>query len=203
MVNADCERFRLRYCPRVRRVLVAVLGLFVLCAGCGPTAANGPAAPSASQPTARPAELVIDDVDPCALLTPAQQRVLGIGARQASSSVYSAVYERVVTRCVYSDAGRVNPSIGLGLVVGLGIERLHDPSLRVHTTPTDVSGFPALTVRAHGATDYCTVVVDVATARMLEVQVDDTRRAPPVALDSLCLASRRAAEAAVATLRAG
>ena len=157
--------------------LVAVLAALVLLAGCGakPPASTpsapppGTAAPSPLPP--RPAQLRLDGVDPCRLLTPAQQDRLGI---ELLSVQGADAFNGTGKDCQWAHTG--NPHDGYGASTDL--RRGADYALRSQTGTqiTQVDGYGAVTTTggtADPATN-CVVLIDVAPGQSLWALYDDS-----------------------------
>jgi hypothetical protein len=92
---------------------------------------------------------------------------------------------------------------GLSLVTSMGIERYTSGELAAELRPITVRGFPALVAVPTRFTEYCTVVVDVASNQLLDVQFRDGGRRPPIPQPQLCQDAQTVAGEAMATLLNG
>ncbi|CCH34903.1 DUF3558 domain-containing protein [Actinosynnema sp. NPDC047251] len=145
---------------------------------------------------ARPAELPLDGVDPCTVLSADQRMQLSLD-NPPSAYVESSFGNAKACTIRSSISGNV---VRLVLVTVEGIEVWLSENAQVEAAPTTVSGFPALTVRTPGIDDVCTVEVDVAAGQFLDVMFRDGGNKTQVKQDILCQGAQRAAEAAVAGL---
>jgi len=179
--------------------------LLVGLAGCATEApAPSQVAPGAPPATdspfpARPAELKLDAVDPCSLLTAAQQSQLGIQHVQRddnSDELGSAA-------CLWDNSGG---SPDNSWVARLIVKRGADYALGSTTGVqiVQVSGFTAVQTAApyQDSKINCVLVVDVAQGQSLGVQYLNTRgNYPGISHDVACQLDRRAAEFMVQNLR--
>jgi hypothetical protein len=67
-----------------------------------------------------------------------------------------------------------------------GIERWTEGDLAVRLRPTAVADFPSLIAEPTNFTDYCSVEVDAAAGRLIDVQFSDGGRRPPIPQSDLC-----------------
>lgn len=184
---------------------VLVLGL----AGCGTgesqTAPNSTTVPTAPPPSTspfppRPAELKLDGIDPCALLTAAQQGQLGVervGQDNNSDELGSAA-------CLWGNNGGEPDNRWLArLIVKRGADYALGSSTGVQVL--QVGGFSAVQTAApyQDAKTNCVIVVDVAQGQSLGVQYSNIAGDyPGINHDVACQLDRKAAELMVQNLRA-
>lgn len=194
-----------RWPQRVGGSLGAVL--LVGLAGCATQVsppAPSPVAPVAPPATSspfppRPAELKLDAVDPCSLLTAAQQSQLGIQHVQRddnSDELGSAA-------CLWDNSGGSPDNSWVArLIVKRGADYALGSTTGVQVVQVD--GFTAVQT----ATPYqeskinCVLVIDVAHRQSLGVQYLNTRgNYPGISHDVACQLDRKAAEFMVQNLR--
>jgi hypothetical protein len=184
-----------RALPLLAVVLVAGL------AGCGssspPTAPASPALPSSRLP-ARPAELPLNAVAPCALLTQAQETQLGV--RHGNPAVGGDEFNSPV--CTWDNLGGPPDNSWLArLITHRGADYALDS-----TQPTQVvqvDGFAAVQTSSGGQdpTTHCIVLVDVAQGQSLWMQyVNTAGDYPKIDHEVACKLARDAAQLAVDTL---
>jgi len=169
-------------------------------AGPASTAATVAPTPSTSALPARPTELKLDGVDPCALLTAAQQKQLGIEHAQRddnSDELGSAA-------CLWDNSGG-NPdnSWVARMIVKRGADYALASTSAVQVV--QVAGFSAVQTAApyQDPSTNCVIVVDVAQGQSLGVQYLNSRgNYPGINHDVACQLDRRAAELMVQNLRA-
>lgn len=179
-------------------MLVAVL------AGCGLPSFGGTAGPApfvGIEMPPRPRELDVRDVNPCDLLTEAQQAELGLQSDLLfSPSVGSLLFEGPDPRCTARAFDPRSFRIGIALPYdGLGIGAFTGRPVRSTLSPLDVQGFPAVLARPDGDPLFCQVVVDVGPGQAVSVQFSDGGRRT-IAQDDLCAGAEQVAGAAMATL---
>lgn len=179
-------------------------------AGCAATTVtpgepNRPAPPAAAaaQLPPRPAELRVDEVDPCTLLTPQQQQALGIDSSPRPGTGSS----RGEPACHF-DHGQSEPFYGFLIAVlpFEGAQAWLTGSRAAEARVLDpVAGFGAVEVRspdgAAAVTD-CSVIVDVAAGQSLDAYFE-SGASGAFTQDEQCAKARQAAEAATRTLLAG
>ncbi|WP_219412952.1 DUF3558 domain-containing protein [Pseudonocardia nigra] len=186
--------------------LIAAAVLLTACSAGTPGSAEPAPAPTAAEPTGlvlppRPRELPLDDVDPCALLTPTQRETLGL--TDDSSRSRSTAPGFVGPACSIRGYQPRAVAINIALVTGSGIGVLTGPGATTDDiTPITVAGFPALLARPASA-DFCSVDIDTAEGQFIDVQFADGGRTPPIAQDELCRGAIEVAEQAVTTLGIG
>lgn len=148
-----------RICRLVGLLMVALAAL-VACAG-------GSQSDSESRLPTRPTELRLDGVDPCALLTPAQLRQLGVDTGQRGENTD----ELGSSDCLWRNFPK-EPDIGY--LARLIVKRGADYALE-STEPTQVvtvDGFSAVQTTSPQVDpkDHCLLLVDVAQGESLWVQ---------------------------------
>jgi hypothetical protein len=193
----------------VRRLLSLISAAALLLAACATTGVerDAPATPTptvgAAEPTGlvlppRPRELPLDGVDPCALLTPDQRKLLGLDHDTLRSATSARVFAGPTCTILGYEPRAI--SVGFALATGSGIEALTAPGATTdEIAPITVEGFPAILARPDQA-DFCSVDVDVAEGQFLDVIFRDAGEVPPVPQDQLCAGAVKVAENAVQTL---
>jgi uncharacterized protein DUF3558 len=164
--------------------------VLLLLSGCTTVAGQpqpaDPAPPTSAGP-ARPRDMPIDGVDPCSLLTEEQREELGLDGRPVFDSSPTNLYPGGdVPACVVSGFEPRAVWVGVNLVATTGIERYTSGELLVDIRPTEVHGFPALTVIPRDFTEWCSVIVDIAPGQLIDVHFADGGRKPPIPQDQLC-----------------
>jgi Protein of unknown function (DUF3558) len=180
-------------------VVLLIGALAVACASPVPTppAPSPTAAAPTSAPPARPREIRLDGVDPCALLTPAQRQSLGLAT---SSQPYTAGRPTPGNAC--SITGFEPRAINVDLTVSttVGISAITAPgAVSDAVTPIVVAEFPAVIAQPRNP-DLCFVDVDIATGQLLDVLFRDGGGAVPIAQDELCRGAVDVAGRAMTTL---
>jgi hypothetical protein len=190
----------------VRRILLLVAALAVA-AGCSATPVPGTPAPAAGPSVEtgglelppRPREIRLDGVDPCSLLTPEQRAELGLAG--APLPYDSKVPYFVGPACSFSGFEPRAIAVSFALTTGNGIDALLAPdAVKDELTATTIAGFPAVLARPR-IPDFCSIDVDVAEGQLLDVQMADGGREPPVPQDELCRDVVGIAERAVLNLQ--
>ncbi|MFE2753527.1 DUF3558 domain-containing protein [Actinosynnema sp. NPDC059335] len=144
----------------------------------------------------RPRELRLDDVDPCAVLSPEQRIALSLD--NPPSAYVEASFGNAKACTMRSNiSGNV---VRLALVTVEGVGVWLSENAQVHAEPTTVAGFPGLVVRTPSMEGVCNVEVDVAEGQFLDVMFRDGGNERAATQDTLCQGAQRAAEAAVAGL---
>ncbi|QFZ23264.1 DUF3558 domain-containing protein [Saccharothrix syringae] len=190
----------------MRAVGVIIATLCALATACTPlpenTADGGPhEADIASATTApslprRPREVLLDGLDPCAVLSP-QQRVR-LNLDNPPSAYLETSFGNAKACTMRSNiSGNV---VRLALVTAEGVGVWLDENAQVEAEPTTIAGFPGLTVRTPGMEQVCNVEVDVAEGQFLDVMFRDGGNETKATQDTLCLGALRAAEEAIAGL---
>ncbi|GAB2981547.1 DUF3558 domain-containing protein [Saccharothrix stipae] len=190
---------------RGARVLTATLCALAM-ASCTPVPekkADGrvdepPAATTTTAPSLppRPQEIRLDDVDPCAVLSPDQRIALSLD--NPPSGYVEAGFGNAKACTMRSNiSGNV---VRLALVTVEGVGVWLSENAQVDAEQITVAGFPGLTVRTPGMDNVCNVEVDVAEGQFLDVMFRDGGNETAAKQDTLCQGAQRAAEAAIAGL---
>ncbi|SHG48816.1 Protein of unknown function [Streptoalloteichus hindustanus] len=146
----------------------------------------------------RPAEIPLDTVDPCAVLSPDQRRQLSL---DGPPTPYADSRFANARACSLRD-GAHGLVARVAFVTDQGIEVWHDDTAQVDAVNAQIAGFPALVVRTPGQDAFCNVEVDMADGQFLDVLLRDGGNQKPPPQDELCQGARRVAEAVVSSLRA-
>lgn len=145
---------------------------------------------------ARPAEVRLDDVDPCGVLS--QDERLRLSLDNPPTAYVEPAFGNAKACTIRSTiSGNV---LRLALVTEQGVDVWLDENAQVEAQVISVAGYPALTVRTPGLEHLCTVEVDVAKGQFLDVMFRDGGNTTALPQDTLCLGAERAAEAAMAAL---
>jgi hypothetical protein len=177
---------------RSARILLAVLCTAAFAAGCmsseagsaspGPTIgppssgepeteSSSPSTPSVDIPPP-PREISLDGIDPCTLLTEAQQselHVSDINPGVGDSSIYKGMKECIL------DADGAEPFISYDLVAVTNVDVSFwlDHPTNADATLTSVEGFPAAQFSIKGGAEVdCAVAVGVAENQHLHVKME-------------------------------
>ena len=190
-------------CAMVAITVMALAGL----AGCGtespsPTGsqpAPGSQPPSSSPFAPRPVELKLDTVDPCALLTGAQESQLGVpvGTRYDNSDELGS------SACQWANHAKPDNRWLVRLIVKRGADYALGSTTGVQVV--QIGGFSAVQTAApyQDPTTNCVLVVDVAQGQSLGVQYGNAAGDyPGINHDVACQLDRKAAELMVQNLRA-
>jgi hypothetical protein len=145
----------------------------------------------------RPREVRLDDVDPCAVLTPEQRIALSL---DSPPSPYVETSFGNAKACTMR-SGISGNVVRLALVTVEGVGVWLSENAQVHVQQTAIAGFPGLIVRTPGMDHVCNVEVDVAEGQFLDVMFRDGGNETAAKQDTLCQGAQRVAEAAVAGLR--
>ncbi|WP_307867748.1 DUF3558 domain-containing protein [Umezawaea beigongshangensis] len=192
---------------RSNGLLIALPALaLVACTSTSPLSAaeqgesDSPAVTTTTTPSLppRPAEVLLTDVDPCAVLSESQRAQLSLDGTPSPYVDEGLGNARACTMRSRTSGNVVR----LALITVQGVEVWLDENAQVEATPTTVAGYPALTVRTPGLDDVCNVEVDVAEGQFLDVMFRDGGNATPAQQDTLCLGAQRSAEAAMTGLLA-
>lgn len=199
----------------MRRGFLLIIALALVLAACGaptaPAPAPVPASTTAAAPAGpqapskgvalgpRPRDIRIDGIHPCSVLTPLQLRTLGYSGDPTSGQEDSPLYGPARTCTIFAYDPQI-VSVNVSLVDTKGVEVWTGGSLAASVVPITVGGFPALLVKINGVTDSCSIELDVAPARMIDVQVHDGGGTPPISQDDLCARVQKAAEQVMVTL---
>ena len=145
----------------------------------------------------RPHNVPLTGIDPCSLLTGAQQATLGVDPGVEGQPDVN--WHDPQCGFQLTDPGTL-PSYNVQTVTNAGIQFWLNPLLANTTKPVDIGGFPAVDVtsKATVATG-CQTVVSVADGQMLIVQFDF----PPSGTSAAqsCVNTEKVAAAAIATLQ--
>ncbi|WP_367135227.1 DUF3558 domain-containing protein [Saccharothrix sp. HUAS TT1] len=144
----------------------------------------------------RPRDVRLDDVDPCAVLSPEQRVRLSLD-NPPSAYVETGFGNAKACTMRSTISGNV---VRLALVTVEGVDVWLSENAQVDARPTAVAGFPGLIVRTPGMDNVCNVEVDVAEGQFLDVMFRDGGNETAAKQDTLCQGAQRAAEAAVAGL---
>jgi hypothetical protein len=202
-----------RFAAALGTVVVAV----VMVAGCT-SGTGGQATPVASPPStgdsnltnssgsihlpSPPKDISLAGVDPCALITPAQQPQLGLraGFRIANDQKYNA------PQCnfQYIGNGPVTTSyFNINTVPSAGIRTWLDPYLADSITEQDINGYPGLRIYPKAGNSssalQCSAVIGVAHGQMLMVMFAFVPLGTPQ--QQACAKTKQVAQAAMTTLQ--
>lgn len=163
-------------------------------AGCAQPVAGAPAPVTGPVSTVgaapelppRPRVVPLDGVDPCTLLTADDRTRLGLDQPPVANVGLSALYGGEISQCAVRGFEPRAISVSVLLSVTGGIELYFRPGVRSEITPIEVAGFPAIIAVPVTMRDFCTIVVDVAPGQVVDVQVADGGRRPPVPQADLC-----------------
>jgi hypothetical protein len=145
----------------------------------------------------RPRDIPLTGIDPCSLLTSAQQAKLGVDPGVEGHPDVNWNNPQCGFQLV--NPGTL-PSYNLQTVTSAGIQYWLNPLLANNTKPVSIGGFPAVDVTSKAAAaNGCQTVVSVADGQMLIIQLDF----PPTGLTATqsCANTEQVAAAAVATLQ--
>ncbi|ANZ37818.1 hypothetical protein BBK82_18875 [Lentzea guizhouensis] len=189
------------------RALLAGAVVAVVAAGCTtpPDRSSGDSGTPAPAPTTtvtrpsfapRPLAIPLNDVDPCAVLTPDQRLSLSL---DNPPSPYVETSFGGAKACTIRSTTSGNVA-RLALVLVSGADVWLSENAQVDYTLGTIEGYTAVTVRTPEMDDVCTVEVDVAEGQFLDVMFRDGGNSGAVQQDHLCLGAQRVAEAAMASL---
>lgn len=160
-------------------------------------AAQAPALTTLNLPSSRPRSLPLTGIDPCSLLTHAQQAQLGVDPGvegQPDVNWHDP-------QCGFQLTNPATlPSYNVQTVTTAGIQYWLNPLLANNLKPVSIRGFPAVDVTSKATVaNSCQTVVSVADGQMLIVQFDF----PPTGTTAAqsCVNTEQVARAAVATLQ--
>lgn len=185
--------------------VLTALGTVAVLVGCGaparpPDTTTGPS-PTSSAPSlpARPAQLRLNGVDPCALLTAAERAMLGVGAGHASrtdtadSTVQGASCLWLSLTQHPAEGYTATAVLNQGAEVALSAEPLRSVDGFAATTTTSVGSDP---------NHFCGLLVDLAPGQSLSATYSDiTEEQTGLTREAACDKAQRLAEAMVTTLR--
>jgi hypothetical protein len=145
----------------------------------------------------RPGDIPLTGVDPCTLLTPAQQATLGVTA--GVSGLPAQLLDNSPT-CNYRFADHT-PGAEYTVAVDTvaGIQRYLDPNLADVIKAVSVNGFPALdiTLKPPDLLQGCTTAVSVANGQMFTVDLGQPARGTTTTQS--CARTEQVAAAVLAT----
>jgi hypothetical protein len=144
---------------------------------------------------ARPREIPLQKVAPCAILSKDQRKQLSLDTTPTPYTDTELKAKACTIRGTYS--GLV---ARLALVTNEGVGLWTSDEAQVDTKAATIGGFPGLIVRTPGLNTLCNVEVDLAEGQFLDVLFRDGGSLDPITQDDLCLGAQRVAEAAVASL---
>lgn len=186
------------------RMMQTILVSAVL-AGCAAPMAGAPesGAPTAAAGTpsfSRPRELALDGLDPCALLTPAQLKQLGVG-QESRGTATSFTDGRQFPSCQwarfpqepqdsYLIGNDLNRGVQFSLVGAAGVQVIK------------VAGFAAVEYEDGGGRPHrnCVLAIDIAAGQNLIVRYDYNGSTVPMNRQLACEKAKVAAEMAIQTL---
>lgn len=186
--------------PLRRPGLCLVVGVLAGLAGCGGGRAAPPATVATSSPfPPRPAELPLDAVEPCALLSAAQRAQLGVSAGKSaeqtdelgSRACLWASHGNPDNRWMAQLVGKRGANYALGSIEGAQV--------------VTISGYGAVQTTSPDANfrRHCILVIDVAEGQSLIAKYDNMAGDyPGIDHEVACQLDRRAAEFMVGNLRA-
>ncbi|MBW4715658.1 DUF3558 domain-containing protein [Saccharothrix obliqua] len=197
---------------RLVKGICAVLLTAAALAACTPQPTTGTATPGATTgggsveptsaskaPSTRPKAIKLDGVDPCKLLTDAQQADLKIDEWEGEKSNPGTGTES--PSCAYNVNSEKSAAYRVTLVADKGIEFWDGPG-NSDVTPKQVSGFPAVQLVLAGTSrTECSVAVDVADGQQMFVQFLPYGGKGAYSQDEMCRNATKGAEAALATLQ--
>lgn len=153
--------------------------------------------PTTSKP-ARPKELKIDGIDPCATFTAAQRSELKIN-ETSTKPLDVLTNDKPVPTCRNRADGDTTSSYNVSLISGVGIDHWEGGS-NLDVVAKTVAGFAAYQFKLAGTTEgYCTYAVDVAEKQQLVVQFFPI--GDGFTQDQMCQNAAKGAELALATLQ--
>ena len=141
----------------------------------------------------RPRDVPVDGIDPCSLLTEADRAELGLDFEPVLDVNTSSLYNGGITQLCSIRGSEPAISVGVELSVTGGIELFLRPGVQATVTPTDVANFPAVVADPTRFTEFCAVVVDVAPQQVVDVDVSNGGRTPPMTEPELCGEAERIA----------
>jgi hypothetical protein len=141
----------------------------------------------------RPKEVLLDAVDPCAVLSADKLKELGL---DSAPTPYVEPSFGGARACTIRGMRGGNVA-RLALVTVSGVDVWLSDNAQVDTKLSAIEGFAAITVRTPGMEQFCNVEIDVAAGQFLDVMFRDGGNEPPTQQDHLCLGAQRVAEAAM------
>ena len=184
-----------------------MVGLLFGLAGCAAPRVAPPPASSEAAPTprqspfpSRPAELPMNGVDPCSLLTEPQLRRLGIeipGTRADDTDELGSV------ACAWSNGGKPDNIWTARLVTRRAAEAALANSAAARVTAVASYGAVETASPDEPAEYNCVLVIDVAQGQSLNVKYNNFRGDyPGITHEIACALDRQAAEMIIGNLRA-
>ncbi|MHA6802403.1 DUF3558 domain-containing protein [Salinifilum ghardaiensis] len=158
-----------------------------------------PPTSSSAPPPERPADVPLNGVDPCALLTDDQREQLGFD--RAPVANVDAGFSDAPACSHRNTTARVGARIALVATEDMSLWT--DDTAQVEATRTTVQDFPALVIKTPGLNLSCNVAVSTAQGQHIDVLYRDDGGHPPPPLEQLCSGAHHVAEEAVATLTSG
>jgi hypothetical protein len=159
----------------------AVLVLMVAVSGCGssPTAASTAPSPSVAAPRSpfpsRPAELRLNEVDPCTLLTTAQQGQLGVEQLSLSAEVFDVDGKD----CGWGNTHGPREGYGASTDLRRGADYALASSTGTQVVQVDGYGAVATTGGTADPAVNCVLLIDVAAGQSLWAAYDDSNHDKP------------------------
>jgi hypothetical protein len=141
----------------------------------------------------RPRVVRVGGINPCMLLTEADRMELGLDFEPRLTASPSNLYNGGTIQLCSIRGSEPATRVGIALSVTGGIDVFLQPRLQATVTPTVVNDFPALVVDPARFDEWCNVVVDVAPGEVVDVDVANGGRTPPLPQDELCRESQRVA----------
>lgn len=176
--------------------------MVVAVAGCAPAASPvlAPPEPAGVVLAPRPAELRLDDVDPCTILSPAQRAELGLDGDPVPHKDEFELFG-AYRACSISGFEPRAIAADLAVVTERGIEAITRSGVTDELTAITVGGFPAVLARPRNPV-FCSVDIDVAAGQFLEVYLRDGGGLQTIPQERLCRDVQAMAEIAMGSLLA-
>jgi hypothetical protein len=189
---------------RITALFIVAVALAGCTAGPAPSSLDSSPPPPPSATTSasqmdfpqRPRAVPLDNLDPCAILTPEQRTSLSL---DNPPSAYVETSFGGAKACTIRSTTSGNVA-RLALVLVSGADVWLSENAQVDYTVSSIEGFAAITVRTPDVHDVCNVEIDVADGQFLDVMFRDGGNSTAVQQDHLCLGAQRVAEAAMASL---
>lgn len=188
------------------KIVAAVLAVFAIAAcstGGGekgtPTTASSDTSTSSGGSDgalpARPAELKLDNVDPCKLLTTDQMKQIKVASTKPVQP--NLVDKKPSPSCFYQNGVEYNYTVGV--VTHNGVSYWLRNGGTVKSTVVDVSGYGAAEIKFAGTNDVdCAIAVDVADGQQLFVSYKPLEKESQ---EQMCDKAKNAATLALVTLK--
>lgn len=93
--------------------------------------------------------------------------------------------------------------VGIGSVRGTGLSELISKPLDADLNGVEVHGFPAVRLLPTRSVKYCSVIIEVGPAALVDVQFSDGGRPPPIPQNQLCRDAEQVAGIAIGNLLSG